>query len=357
MKILLLSFLFSFPVFGVVPDSTIDRLQKIYPDRTRQSLIEVIQNTKTTFELWRSFPAYFYEMIERKFSKQISLKNGFCTGDAHSENFGFLFSVESGKTLFTINDLDDSAPCKLEADLLRLLAGNLFLTDQTSEQVKYYLKGLSGEEPNFEVIKDLQLESVQKGQQLSKKFKKLYESNCSGDFSEVSEFEINFLKSYFEKTKRKFIKACSRIKESGGSAGLKRYVVFHEKSNGVFVVELKPIVTPAPLFGTSLSKEQRASIYQTAVEFFLGEGYLNSYHTLILNNELFLERPLVAGNIDIELKEFSGEKLKRLLELELHVLGLFHRKSKPSAESIDSAKLIQLAQEMNQLFKKEFGIP
>ena len=345
-------------VLSAVPDSTITRLQKIYPERSREALLDVIEHSKSTFELWRAFPAYSYEMIERKFSNIITQATGLCAGDAHAENFGFIYSEAKKKTVFTINDLDDSAPCKLESDLLRLLAGNLFLVqDQTVEQLKSYVNGLKGEATNSEPIRELEAESLRKGAELSKKFKKLYDEGCSGDYFELSESELNLIKNHVEKSKRKFLRACSKLKESGGSAGLRRYVVFFEKLNTIGAFELKPLVTPAPLYITSMSKDERAKIYESAVSILFGEEFLNLYRPVVLKSELFLERPLIAGNVDIKLEDFNEGKLKKLLLLELHVLGLIHRKSKLSSDSIDSAKLQQLAQELHQSFKKEFGIP
>jgi hypothetical protein len=357
MKIYFVLILYSFSLFASIPESTIDRLQKIYPDRDRQSLYDVIKNSKDPFQLWRAFPAYTYELMNRKFSGRILEKEGFCAGDAHAENFGFLYSSAINKTIFTINDLDDSANCRLEVDLLRLLAGNLFLTNNIDEQINSYLAGVRGESLNLELVKDLEQESVKKGSQLSKKYKQLLESGCTGEFSELNEPEISLIKSYMEKTSRKFLRACARVKENGGSAGLRRFIVFYDNEGKTSAIELKPLVSPAPLYNFSISRNERASIFKAAVELILGISYLNSYKPIVLNNQLFQERPRIAGNIGIEIKDFSNEKLKNILQLELHVLGLIHRKSNLDPATIDRVKVGQLAQELQHLFKKEFGIP
>lgn len=150
MKFLLFTLLLSSNLYAerkpnaAVPNETIQRLKSLYPEQNENFIYERVQNTKSAFEKWRSFPPYFYNLVSRSgniLGTHFNERRGLCAGDAHFENFGFLYM---GKPFFSLNDLDDVSACALDADALRLFVGHrLLFPVKASEWVAEYKAGLS----------------------------------------------------------------------------------------------------------------------------------------------------------------------------------------------------------------------
>ncbi|MGQ0508003.1 MAG: DUF2252 family protein [Myxococcaceae bacterium] len=66
---------------------------------------------------FRSFPGAFHADLARLPSSRIPGREVLCTGDAHPENFGY--QRVNGKTVYALNDFDDSGYCPAAVDALR----------------------------------------------------------------------------------------------------------------------------------------------------------------------------------------------------------------------------------------------
>ncbi len=355
---------------GVVPVETIQRLQKIYPNQSKEFIDLRLSNAQTLFEKWRSFPPYFYDLVKRtKISSSISKRQGLCTGDPHVENFGFL-PLKKESVHFGINDLDDATDCFLDLDLIRLYLAHKFYGVQFQGESFYksYQTGLSGaqcSEPKY--IKSLGKDAIKKGRGVSKKaLKMLEEKSCSGEFSFISTEDQNQIVSILEKSSPmsshknwKLLHSCARIKSHGGSAGEKRFVLFMQDLKGdLHHLELKPLVTPAPDVGRQMSLTQRKDIFTKSVSLFYGEDLLNEYFTVIFQNKLYQRRPLWAGVQEVsrdDLAELPTEEKQEVLNYEACILGGLHRLSSSTAPGLSSAQMEAISSSLENQFSQEMG--
>ena len=114
--------------------------------------LQKLAESKTSFHFLRSFVDYFYLTIAQNnktlgVTKHFSQYSGKCVGDAHPENFGFLFQND-GNPLFTMNDIDDFGPCPMAYDIFRLLTASYLVDSKLSAEtlLNAYLFGLSRSE-------------------------------------------------------------------------------------------------------------------------------------------------------------------------------------------------------------------
>lgn len=330
-----------------VPHETLERLKKLYPQEPESFILERLHKAPTAFDKWRAFPAYYYDLLGRLsgvLGNDFFTRQGLCAGDPHLENFGFLFL---GKTVFTINDLDDVSPCPLNADAMRLFVGHRLLGKLPAlEFLNEYKAGLAELSKVFpDALKDLEKESLKGKTGLAKKYMKLLKGKCDGDFSEPTTDEIKLVQDWGNSEGRKVIKVCTRTKGKGGSAGLKRFISFHEVIGGIEAIELKPLVTPAPFVGRQVSPADRLKMFQEGVRIFLGEGFQVAYYPVNLKGQLYERRPLWAGNVGLDEKDLSSSDLKDVMLFEARVLGGRHRLTNASPfpfspESWDKAATI-----------------
>lgn len=279
-------------------------LMDVYPDQTKGFLEHRLNSSKTPFEKWRSFPKA-YHFILRDLPKSPKARMGFCAGDPHLENFGFF---PAPVPLFTLNDFDDSQPCSLDDDLLRFIIGSKMISTLSTEQ---FLKAYTASTwPQPEILSGLKRKSLQKGKELPKKYKKLLKKKiCAGDF---------------EAATVKGVKAdliCARTKLTGGSAGLKRFLVL-KGSQGF---ELKPVESPENT--------------KRAVDLFLGPDFARDFFPTKLEGRDYLRRPLWAGVRAVELKDLSASAIGEVLLYETHLLGALHRKSNSAALTLSAKEL------------------
>lgn len=369
-----------------VPQATLDRLQKLYPDQSLEFIKERIKNAPTPFNKWRSFPPYYYELINRSVSsRELKNRKGMCAGDPHLENFGFIANGDS--PIFTINDLDDVTSCSLNADLMRLYIGQRLISPNLKADafLAQYNSGLNGANcARPEYIHKLAKDAIKKGQGLSKKNKAMLEAKtCTGDYQVLTDAEKNMLdafvkaengdqsclksdvlspdlrklaKSVVNQDPKEIMHACSRIKESGGSAGGKRFLVFRKSSAGVVdAFELKPLVKSAPDYEGSFSQSTRAIQFKKAVETYFSPELKSHYYPVVLNKVLYQRRPVWSGNEEIKADDMDAAQTEAVMMYETCVLGSLHARSKPAAFTAHPGEWEKQALEIEVQFKKEFG--
>jgi hypothetical protein len=343
---------------ATIPNETIQRIQKLYPTQSEEFLHLRLKNAENAFQKWRSFPPYFYELLNRSeglLGKDFSARQGLCAGDPHLENFGFLYIAD---TRFTINDLDDVAPCPLNADALRLFIGHRLISSVNSDSwLSAYKAGLAGEARSVpEYLLRLKEKSLKERRELPKKMKTMMvNKNCQDDYKVLNAVEAQGIETLMKKEKRNILIACSRDKDHGGSAGLRRYIVVSEKEGEIAAFELKPLVTPAPLYNKKLTQKEREEYFKQAVRHFFGSEYSAHYYPVSLIENLFLRRPIWKGNQEISEKDMGSSDLSQIILYEAYTLGIYHRKSNQSQLNYSSEKWEALGREIESKWKKEFA--
>lgn len=357
----------------------------MYPTQSKEFIQERIKNAPGAFDKWRSFPPYYYDLIARLVKGQdLKARQGMCAGDPHLENFGFIAS--GAEPLFTINDLDDVTTCSLNADLMRLFIAQRLMNPAIKSEafLANYAAGMSGREcvqPKF--IKKLAKDSVKKGKDLSKKNKALLESQaCTGDYQALSASEKAMLENFVKAENgdksclasdvlspelrtlaktvvnadpKEIIHACSRTKDSGGSAGGKRFLVFRKSSAGVVdAFELKPLVKSAPDYQLNVTNASRKVQFEKAVATYLSPELKEHYYPVTLNNVLYQRRPVWGGNEDVKAEEVPAEEQEAIMLFETCTLGKLHGKSKAGSFAPEAKAWQSLAEKIETQFKAEF---
>lgn len=311
-------------------EQTFKRLKNLYPDQSDAFIQQRYKNAPDAFQKWRSFPPYYYELLNRMAShlgSSFTQRPGLCAGDPHLENFGFIYLK---KTLFTINDLDDATPCSLNADAMRLFIGHRLVTNFSSHDwLEEYKKGLSGQsKPLPAYIKRLETESLKKKRQMPKNLMRVVESrSCLNDMLPVTPNEEVMLKEMLTREEKKYVFACSRNKASGGSAGHKRYIVFHEQFEKLEAFEVKPLTTPAPMYQRSLPHKERMAIFKEAVDILFSPKHHSAWYPVRLQKKLYQRRPVWTGNTEIKQRDMSPSDLNEVILHQARTLGILHGKS------------------------------
>lgn len=375
-----------------IPEATLNNLQKLYPNQNRAFIEERLKNAPLPFNKWRSFPPYYYQMMDRiPEGNELRSRPGLCAGDPHLENFGFIYG---NPPVFTLNDMDDVTPCSLDMDLMRLFVGHRMIRPElkATDFLSSYQNGLSGAScPQPAFIKKLEESSLKKGQELSKKNKALRDSNvCTGEYqtltpeeklmiddfnkvengdkscveSSILSDELKKLVQSVSQTDPKLIvHACARVKESGGSAGGRRLVVFRKWSSGEDAFELKPLAKPAPHYNVNIPDSQRQKVYEKAIETYMGPEKGQHYYPVSLTHPktkvttLYQRRPLWGGNEEIKDEDLvkAGQDKQEIMLYETCRIGALHARSQQQALSIRPQDWERIATSIEQQFKKEFG--
>ncbi len=343
-----------------IPADTLARLKKLYPDQSEAFIIERFQNADSPLLKWRSFPPYYYELYDRVIggnqkNKKFTSSRGLCAGDAHLENFGFLYLPEKKSTLFGLNDLDDVSECSLFSDTLRLYVGHKIVDPSLSVSVWHaaYTDGLKGAKHALpESLKKLEKKSLKNGTELSKKNKKLFEEKvCEGEYSKLSVKEKQVLDSYLQGLGHKYVFACMRTKDSGGSAGLSRFVFQSVDGRGnLETLELKPLAQPSPIYNRAAP--MRVSWLQSGIESFWGMEYRAHYFPVILNGVSYLRRPLWNGNEGVALDDLDSASIPEVSYYEAYTLGKLHAKSRNNLSALKISDL----ENSGQLIEKQWRL-
>ena len=339
-----------------LPDVTLQRLKLLYPKQSQRFLEERFQKAGSLYKIWRAFPPYFTQLADRLEFVGFSDRRGFCAGDAHPENFGYLFS---GEPVFSLNDLDDAAPGALDVDAMRLLIGLRFVCAVSAKEfLESYNSGLSGKSPMSvpEYVRELFAESAEKKFTMKKKYRKLLDSReyCE-DFTPVKEEDAKLIDEYVNREKLKPLFVCEMEKDTGGSAGAKRFVFFTKTASGTSAFELKELHPPAPVYSELVTPEERIRYLLTGVETFFGKDFIGDYQAIVLGKFLFQRRPIYGGNVGVELKDIPPRELKDVLLFEAHALGELHRRTNSSSVAGSPDEWEEIARRIEKSFTEDFS--
>lgn len=298
-----------------------------------------------SFHFLRSYVDYFYLLVKanRGSLQAVSAADGvqgWCVGDAHPENFGALIRND-GRSLFTMNDVDDSGPCPVVLDLYRLMASSRLYDQNTKldKLVKAYADGLQGQA--YEVpapVTDMLAKSQKKG--TAPDPKKVSGSRLvrGGNMYELNSGELAQLKTALASAgglspRAKLLDAVSTSKIGGGSGGLLRYEVLLDNGGALLHLEFKEEITPSiyPVAAGQIpSTPQRVS---TTIRMDQGAGSSAFYSVVTMSGKYMFVRPRFDGNVGMSLAKQNDKDNKDIILYEAYILGRIHARSVGSAGS------------------------
>lgn len=295
---------------------------------------------KDAFHFFRSYVDYFYLIVAANKSNIVTFDNvssftGWCVGDAHLENFGFLVQ-KNNTSLFTMNDMDDFGPCPVIYDLYRLMVSSqLYDKDINLDRIlKSYLSGFNSEKvlmPNQLTI--LLNESKKNGAQLNSK--KIVSGKIVRD-AKMTEVDLNTkneILAVLTNAHLGFSESLNILdlvmtsKVGGGSGGLMRYEILIDDNSKMTHLELKEQVKPSvypvatdPIPDTELRIQKAIQVEQ-------GESALPIYASVKINNLHMIVRPHYTGNIGVNLDDNSSVVNEEIIAYEAYTLGQIHSRS------------------------------
>jgi hypothetical protein len=214
-----------------------EMLASFYPSQTPEFLDARIKANKDFYSFYRAFSPIFYkQMLDQNFGsifKPLEKYRGTIVGDLHVENFGFAID-DKGKVVFTVNDIDDATEGEIYYDVVRHFVSAKIVDKKIKwdDYFNAYQKGLKGESRDFSFYTEKGMNEIVEvtekyidkyvsfeGPIKFKNFKTPYRTTTSLEAAEL----IRSLREKFPKIE--IFDHYVRIKEDGGSAGLKRFQV------------------------------------------------------------------------------------------------------------------------------------
>ena len=296
-----------------------------------------------SFHFLRSFVDYYYKLIPSNaqslnLGHKASRFSGWCAGDAHPENFGTLLQ-DNSTVIFGMNDMDDSGPCLVAYDFLRLLVSSRLYWPQLKleKTIDFYLRGLDLENvaiPSYiqSLVKSGQIagsavnpKDIQ-GNLLKRKKNTIEVTSADRLIIENSLKEL-FLTTDFISENIKVIDVLSKLKEGGGSGGLLRYEILCSLGSGEKLhLELKELTVPgisSIAFGPIPNQKSRM---HKSLLIEQGDKTSHYYTVLLINGKSMLLRPKFFGNIGITLSEnlITTTNNSDVINYEAYLLGRIH---------------------------------
>lgn len=326
-----------------------------------------------TFHFLRSFVGYYFGLIANNtnslhIAKKAGSFDGWCVGDAHPENFGIILQ-KNDQVIFTMNDMDDSGPCPVAYDLLRILVSSRLYMPNISAQdiIKSYSDGLKGKSTLIpDSIKSMAKDALKKGVQIESK-------DLQGDrFKRKSSMEevdsstkgqiTSLLQTQYRNEGLRILDIVATSKVGGGSGGLQRYkILISSTTKQLIVLELKELVTPAiaPV-ATSLIPDQESRM-KTSLKITQGIDFSHYYNVFNVQGKSMLLRPKFSGNLGVTLADSSDKDNTDIINFEAYILGRIHANSvkvkdySNAIDSMDSKKWEDDIGAITELFNKKFS--
>ncbi len=274
------------------------------------------ESHKNAAKFVRSFPPAFQADMATVPASRFPGQEGLCFGDAHFGNFGFL--QLDGQTVFGYNDLDDPGYCRFVA----LDAARYFTVVLLTWEDKELLADLV--ETYVDVIKDPS-RAVGIADEFTPDWRKRAAKELERETSDdrltaangrtaASSDEAAAVRAAFSQlpplAALRVMDVAAVQRDSGGSSGLRRYLVLVQEPAGTRrVLELKEAVAP----GTDYSKPQKIMSFDERIPVlkraFWGVEAPSRYIYVKLGPSYFIVRePAASDKIDVE-------KLKKEMRL------------------------------------------
>ena len=325
----------------------------LYPDLTPSQMDERARNLSSSFKFLRSFVPYYYSLVSKNQPALPSSLNqtlnetGWCFGDAHPENFGALLQ-SSGKSVFSINDVDDAGPCPLVLDLLRFVVASRLASPQIDlkDLLNHYNDGLDGKDEHLSRGSQGLIDDSQNGG--TKISKKLLspdgQSLVRGEgFQSLAAKDFTELKSLFIKIRggqSQVLDAMWMLRMEGGSGGLRSFVVLLNSLGDDLkypqVVELKEIRRPGIFPVASGSIPVDSPRYMATLKL-TQNNPAATYQVVTFLKKSFWVRPKWKGAQGVSLADLPADSLDAVIKDEAGVLGSLHRKSAKNQKAFAQA--------------------
>ncbi|MBP9681234.1 MAG: DUF2252 family protein [Bacteriovorax sp.] len=316
---------------------------------------EKIESTQDSFLFLRSFVDYYYYLIAGNpqafnLTEKMGVITGWCVGDAHPENFGILL-LENRQAIFTMNDMDDSGPCPVAHDLLRLLVSSRLYSPHidSTKLISSYKAGLNGKKTLLpDVIKSMTKSSLDAGVEIPGndiKKGKLKRKKSMSEVDTITQSQIHLLlTSEFKDEGLAVLDIVATQKTAGGSAGLKRYeILITNTKKQLIKLELKELTIPsiAPI-ATTIIPDQ-ISRMKKSLQITQGSSFSHYYRVFSINGKSMLLRPKFGGNIGVSLKDSNMADNELIIEFEAYILGRLHANS-ANINALNNALLVMTSQ-------------
>lgn len=298
-----------------------------------QSKVDAAANA---FHFMRSFVDYYYLLMAKnpdRLSTVASFKNfgGWCAGDAHAENFGFLIQKD-GRFVFTINDMDDAGPCPVAYDFFRLMSSSqVFSPDVKIHKIlAAYIAGIGGDTyPVPATISAMKNDAESKGLNLNPKKVAGQTLNRDKNSEELDQNTLQGLQRVVDGLLPggKLLDAYKTAKVGGGSGGMIRYEALIKTANQLVDIEFKEQTTPSiyPVATAPIPNAPNRIAKTLQVE--QGSQFLPYYGYVKIHNLDMLARPIIWGNTGMNLGKNSTSDDLEAIYFEAYILGILHRKS------------------------------
>lgn len=326
-----------------------------------------------TFHFLRSFVDYYFQLIAQNPNSLHIVKHagsfgGWCVGDAHAENFGILLQ-DKGSALFTMNDMDDSGPCPVAYDLLRILVSSRLYMPGISAQdiLKSYSDGLKGKNASVpDSIKSMTKDALKAGFGVDPKdlsgnaFKR---KSSMTEVDTVTRSQITtLLQSEYKNEGLRLLDVVATSKVGGGSGGLQRYeVLITNAQNQMIHLELKELVTPSMASVATAAIPNQTDRMKRSLQIDQGNGFSHYYDVLSIQGKTMLLRPKFAGNLGVTLADSSDKDNTDIINFEAYILGRIHANSvnvssySSALESMTADKWEEDISAMTDIFNKRFS--
>ncbi|MEA9357211.1 DUF2252 family protein [Bacteriovorax sp. PP10] len=298
-----------------------------------------VNASENSFFFLRSFVDYYFGVIAKNtdslnIAKKAGSFNGWCVGDAHPENFGILIQ-DDNSTIFTMNDLDDSGPCPVAYDLLRILVSSrLYMPNISSQDIlNSYSDGLKGKNAKIpDAILSMDKDATKAGMQIAAK--KL-QGNAFKRKSTMEEVGQNLkvqltslLQAQYKSENLRVLDMVATSKVGGGSGGLQRYeILITNTQNQLIQLELKELVAPSIVpVATAPIPDQNSRMKKT-LQITQGDNSSHYYNVFNIQGKNMLLRPKFSGNMGVTLADSSDKDNKEIINFEAYILGRIHANS------------------------------
>jgi hypothetical protein len=323
-------------------ESCLELIQGFYPGQSKDFLEKRIAANKDFHSFYRAFVPFYYDVI----NEDKEIKNTFLHvskfraalgGDAHVENFGFVLT-SSGSARLVLNDVDDATLGPVYMDVMRLYISGKIVSDDVhwTNYLAAYQSGLKGED---HVFSDYVKRNKQNAQVEIKKIMDEYIA------SDLPIRFIKFQKPMYvldEATKNEISSSLKginpnikifdeylRVKEDGGSAGIKRYEV---------LAQLVPSEEPVWLDIKEMMVSSYDKVYKKDVPTFsqrmslikssLYEEDISSHISMIkIGNKDFSVRTMNQFGLGVKIEDISNLELADTILDEAYALGQIHARS------------------------------
>ncbi|MFN3454334.1 MAG: DUF2252 family protein [Pseudobdellovibrio sp.] len=313
-----------------------------------------IDNSRSNaFLFFRSFVITYYKDIS---ALNTFNQTGFCFGDLHPENFGFMISDKN--IFYSFNDFDDSTICHLDLDLLRYFTAlRIGINDEPffKKTLAQFSRQVSHPEKYdlpHSLIPDLNKKREKDLKKYTSKDKFIFSEELQPLDSVTNQMLKNALSQYILNEKLEILDVAGYIKSSGGSAGLQRFWILTKNSQTKLeILELKPLLEPAPSFingSETLSASERIHIAQQLI----WKKPVNYYKYIKIGQQNYIIRSRVQKSFDLNV--IKNQDLETIIFKQIEIISNFHRDSIKNritslAEWIDHNSRILKARYLNSL--------